>query len=71
MESFVNWWCHLIGITDTMAIQVATGVMGGGLALLIALIFMDHSDGTFRSHRQPDFKLRHYGLLGNLTKCRP
>ena len=38
MESLVNWWCHLIGITDTMAIQVATGVMGGGLALLIALI---------------------------------
>jgi hypothetical protein len=38
MESFVNWWCHLIGITDTMAIQVATGVVGGGLALLIALI---------------------------------
>ena len=38
MESFVNWWCHLIGITDTMAIQVATGVMGGGLALLVALI---------------------------------
>jgi hypothetical protein len=38
MESFVNWWCHLIGITDIMAIQVATGVVGGGLALLIALI---------------------------------
>jgi len=34
-ESFVNWWCHLIGITDTMAIQVATGVMGGGLACLL------------------------------------
>jgi hypothetical protein len=38
MGGFVDWWCHLIGIPDPTAIQVATGIVGGGSALLIVLI---------------------------------
>jgi hypothetical protein len=37
MERFVTWWCDFIGITDPYAIQIATGVLGGGSALLVAL----------------------------------
>ena len=37
MQRLVAWWCNLIGITDLMAIQVATGIVGGGLALMIVL----------------------------------
>jgi hypothetical protein len=38
MEIIVSWWCNLIGIADPTAIQIATGVVGGGLALAIVLI---------------------------------
>jgi hypothetical protein len=38
MQIAVTWWCNLIGIADPEAIQIATGVVGGGLALAIVLI---------------------------------
>jgi hypothetical protein len=38
MQEMVAWWCSFIGIADPEAIQVATGVVGGGLALAIVLI---------------------------------
>jgi hypothetical protein len=37
MERFVSWWCNFIGIYDPVAVQIASGVLGGGSALLIAL----------------------------------
>jgi len=37
MEPIVNWWCNLLGIHDIYAIQIATGIVGGGSALLIVL----------------------------------
>jgi hypothetical protein len=38
MEKMVEWWCHVVGINDPTAVQIATGVFGGGLAL--AAIFI-------------------------------
>jgi hypothetical protein len=31
MQVFVNGWCALIGVTDALSIEVATGVVAGGL----------------------------------------
>jgi hypothetical protein len=38
MQEMVTWWCKFIGIADQEAIQIATGVVGGGLLLAIVLI---------------------------------
>lgn len=35
MQTVVKWWCELIGITDAVAVQTATGVVAGGTALAI------------------------------------
>ncbi len=36
MQVFVNWWCALIGVTDTLSIEVATGVVAGGMLVTAA-----------------------------------
>lgn len=33
MTGWIEWWCHLIGITDPTAVQIATGIVAGGSAL--------------------------------------
>jgi hypothetical protein len=39
MEAFVTWWCHLIFITDPVAIQTAIGFVGGAsLAVMLIAI---------------------------------
>ena len=38
MQRMINWWCDFVGITDPEAINVATGVFGGGLALAGVLV---------------------------------
>lgn len=38
MQDFVNWWCNLIGVTDPTSIQIAAGVISGGIALFIGYI---------------------------------
>lgn len=38
MQTAVEWWCHLIGITDAQSVSVATGVVGGGFALYAMFI---------------------------------
>ena len=38
MEKMVDWWCNLVGISDPTAIQIATGVFGGGLALAVIFV---------------------------------
>lgn len=35
MAAWVDWWCHLIGISDPVAIQVAAGIVAGGAALAV------------------------------------
>ena len=35
-EAWVAGWCNWLGITDTTAISVATGVFAGGVLLAIA-----------------------------------
>lgn len=35
MEGYVSWWCHLIGVQDIYAIQIATGIVAGGSALFL------------------------------------
>ena len=35
-EALVAGWCNWLGITDTTAISVATGVFAGGVLLAIA-----------------------------------
>lgn len=39
MEMLMKGWCHLIGINDVQAIETATGVVAGGIALLIGAVF--------------------------------
>ena len=34
----MDWWCNLAGITDPAAVQIATGVFGGGLALAVIIL---------------------------------
>jgi hypothetical protein len=41
MEAFVRWWCHLIGITNDAAVQIAVGVVGAGLLLGAIYIALD------------------------------
>jgi hypothetical protein len=38
MEKMVEWWCNFVGITDPTAVQIATGVFGGGLALVAIFV---------------------------------
>jgi hypothetical protein len=33
MESFVAWWCNLIGITSPGAIEVASGILGASIVI--------------------------------------
>lgn len=37
---FVSWWCNFISIHDPIAVQVASGVFGGGSLLLISYILL-------------------------------
>jgi hypothetical protein len=41
MQEIIAWWCRFIGIADPGAILIATGVVGGGLALGIVLIVLE------------------------------
>jgi hypothetical protein len=49
MEILINYWCHLIGIKDHNAIEMAAGIVGGGTALLIVAVvliwIMDLTEG--------------------------
>jgi len=36
MQNFVTWWCHLIGVTDAAAIQIATGIIASAPILFVA-----------------------------------
>jgi len=49
MEILINYWCHLIGIKDHNAIEIAAGIVGGGTALLIVAVvliwIMDLTEG--------------------------
>jgi hypothetical protein len=47
MQGFVNGWCRLIGITDETSIQIAVGIVGGGLALLIVLVLWTWANAIF------------------------
>jgi hypothetical protein len=38
MQTAIALWCNLIGVTDPTSIQIATGVAGGGTALLVTWI---------------------------------
>ena len=38
MSGWIDWWCHLIGITDAGAIQIAAGIVAGGSALFIGYL---------------------------------
>jgi hypothetical protein len=38
MEPIVELWCHFVGVTDPVAIQVATGAVAGGALLFLAYI---------------------------------
>ena len=38
MQEMISWWCKFIGVVDPQAIQIATGVVSGGLALAVVLI---------------------------------
>ena len=29
MQHVVTWWCTLLGITDPLSIQIASGIVGG------------------------------------------
>ena len=40
MESFVHWWCELIGVTSPYAVIIATGVVAGGTLLLAAYVII-------------------------------
>ena len=40
MEGIVTWWCHLIGITDQLSIQIATGIAGAALAYAIIMLLI-------------------------------
>lgn len=35
MQSLIGWWCAFIGVTDPFSIQVATGVVAGGLVMTV------------------------------------
>jgi hypothetical protein len=35
MDSFVSWWCNLIGVSDPMAQKVAAGMVAGALLIVI------------------------------------
>lgn len=37
MQNAVLWWCDLIGVTDPSAIQIATGIIAAGTAVLAFL----------------------------------
>jgi hypothetical protein len=41
MEAFVTWWCHLIFITDPVAIQTAIGFVGGPSLIVAVLIAIE------------------------------
>jgi hypothetical protein len=41
MEAFVTWWCHLIFITDPVAIQTAIGFVGGASLVAVVLIAIE------------------------------
>lgn len=38
MEAAILWWCHLLGIYDIYAIQIANGIVGGGSLLFLAYL---------------------------------
>lgn len=40
MTGLIQWWCHLIGITDAGSIQIAIGIAGGGSALFVAFFLV-------------------------------
>jgi hypothetical protein len=40
-EYFVTWWCHLIFITDPVAIQTAIGFVGGASLVAAVLIAIE------------------------------
>jgi hypothetical protein len=29
MQHVVTWWCTLLGITDPLSVQIASGIVGG------------------------------------------
>jgi hypothetical protein len=33
--NWIEWWCHLVGISDPGSVQIAVGIVGGGSALAI------------------------------------
>ena len=35
MQNAIAWWCNLIGVSDPAAIQVAVGVVAGGIVMMI------------------------------------
>jgi hypothetical protein len=38
LPAFVEWWCHLVGVTDAAAVQTATGFVAG--AALISSLYV-------------------------------
>jgi hypothetical protein len=37
VQKLVNWWCELIGVTDPLAIQIATAIIAAGSLVLGAV----------------------------------
>lgn len=47
MQQLITWWCHLIGITDEAAIQMAVGIVGGSSLVLVVLVVLYLAVGLF------------------------
>jgi hypothetical protein len=40
MTSLIEWWCHLVGISDPGAIQIALGIAGAASAFFVAYLIL-------------------------------
>lgn len=40
MDRAVAWWCDLVGVHDIYSVQIATGIVAGGIALLAAMALL-------------------------------
>jgi hypothetical protein len=46
LQSFVIWWCQLLGVTSTASIEIAIGIVAAACLLAIVWIVVAFVVGT-------------------------